>query len=176
MTTSPNPYAPPGSDVGDRRPAPISSGTLGLRIAGAFLAVHGIMRGIPAVFRFSPRATDLPPLLLLASFAPTVVMTLIDVALAVPLLRGSTRWRVAIWVRAIVAVVWSILLALSGYFAAKRFSPDRAEWMLKRLAWQLPLGVVFALVLFLLVTDRPRPWRIAGGLVGIAIIVAASLL
>src|SRR5687767_5397783 len=121
---APDPYAPPTSDVEGPPPAAIS-GTTSARIAGAFLAVDALVVSGGRALRTWQRTSEqeVPGVALLAAVGPWILVFLIDALLAVPLLLGSTRFRIVTWVRAGVGLLASVGMTLTMYASMKRFAP-----------------------------------------------------
>jgi hypothetical protein len=160
---APDPYAPPASEVEGPAPAAASAGA-SLRVAGAFLALNATLLTALRLSRIwgQPVFQDQPAASLVFMLAPSMVTFVVDWLLAVPLLRGSARFRIVTWVRAALAVASSALTLLS-YAALSKMSQPKADAVVANLGIQLFTGGLFAAALLLLVTRQPSRRRLIGG-------------
>src|SRR5687767_2337466 len=165
MTASaPDPYAPPGSNVDGALP-PSTFPATSARIAGVFLAIDALVVSGGRALRSWQRTTEqgVPDLAIAWSVAPLILVFLIDALLAVPLLLGSTRFRVVTWVRAGLGLAAGVGMTLTMYASMKTFAPERAQAVMDQLGEQIARGALFGVALLLLVTRRPSRWRMIVG-------------
>jgi hypothetical protein len=178
MTSAfPDPYLPPGSDLERHVPAVGDKGA-SARLAGGFLALNAISWAGFSLRNMWPQATapSMPTVATVAMLVPTAFFLVTDGLLAVPLLRGSVRFRVLTWIRAALSIVFVLLAVSSSYHFLKERSPELAQERLRSLDRRLVSPSLFAATLLLLVTSRPRRWRLVTGLACIAVYAASQFL
>jgi hypothetical protein len=165
-SSSPDPYAPPTTDVDTVAP-PSTTPTISARIAGAFLALDAlVVSGGRALGNWRQTTEhELPWQSLVASVGPWVVVFVIDALLAIPLLLGSVRFRIVTWIRAGLGLLLSAAMTLLTYVSMKGFRPEKAQEVLSHLDELIARGALFGGALLLLVTTQPERSRTIVGVV-----------
>jgi hypothetical protein len=167
---APDPYRPPIEENAGP-PAPgADQGGVAARVAGAFLLLRAL-RMLNLGWFSIVDALDGPggPRVVGATVAAQTLSFVIDVLLAVPLLRGSVRYRVPTWARAGLAVTFPLLQgAVSLIFRSHQELARATHRMWDSFAHNTLPAALFAAALILLVHRGRRPWRLAAGLVSVA--------
>ena len=158
-----DPYLPPASQLESSHP--VAVGGPSARIAGVFLALNATILAVVSVWNILPLTAGLPTASIVPLVAPPIVLLLVDWMLAVPLLRGSVRYRVLIWIRAVLAVVIPTAVTCGTYVNLKNKSPEVAAQLMQAIDRAVAHRILFALTLFLLVTPRSSRARLVSGLV-----------
>jgi hypothetical protein len=130
------------------------------RVAGALIASSGL--GVAAVTLFSivtrgRTASTWPVSTLVGALVPSAVLAGVAVLLAIPLLKGSRRFRVLVLIRALLAVLFSLA------FAHMARSIRAAEGLSLKWTEQLVEDLLFCTALFVLLVGRPGRARLAVG-------------
>jgi hypothetical protein len=161
-----DPYRPPGAQPAFG--AQVSStGQRSARLAGAFFTLNAILSAVILLVSTRRRmnAFPLPALNIVALVAPGIAAVVGDGLLAIPLLRGSVRFRVITWMRGVLSLVLP-LAAYSMSAVARRhglFAMGRVEMLI--MGRLVVRGGLLAAGLLLLVTTRPsRPRMVAGAI------------
>jgi hypothetical protein len=143
------------------------------RIAGAFLLTGALVHFVPWAWQLPTQWQMLGPGDLgwrLGVALPVLVPFLIHVAVAVPLLRGSARFRaLAIGVKALAVV----LLVGYGVYAMSVPSRRAAHWDAADAVPSIVFALLSVAALVLLLTGRPSRGRMAIALVAIAMHVVS---
>jgi hypothetical protein len=171
---APDPYRPPIEENAGP-PAPgTDEGGVAARMAGAFLLLRALRLLNLGWFKVVD-ALDGPggPRVVVATVAAVTVSLVIDVLLAMPLLRGSVRYRVATWARAGLSVAFPLLQgAVFLIFRSRQELAPATRVMRDSFAHNTLPAALFAAALILLVHRGRRTWRLAAGLLGVAAYVS----
>jgi hypothetical protein len=122
---SPDPYAPPASV--ESAASIVGGRGASARVAGSFLALNATVLACFSMRNISGRTLGLSMAPLVAAFGPSIVVLVVDWLLAVPLPRGSVRFRIVTWIRAALSIAFPVALAWSSYAVLKHNSPGLAE-------------------------------------------------
>jgi len=173
LPPAPDPYRPPAADLDLPSPS-ASDGSLAARVAGGFLILRAVVSGTMSIWSLLQRPYSLPGAALAGALVPTAVMLIVDGLLAVPLLRGSVRFRVVTWVRTLLSVVSPLLLSLS--FLTVRRSMTSSRMLMGFYVQSATTACLFAAGMILLVQRGQRRWRLVAGIACLVLYLLAQAL
>jgi hypothetical protein len=171
-----NPYRAPATGMDDAAETPSGGGGASVRIAGWFIAVNAVvglvgaigwLNGLPEQLRWSA--------VMIGVLAGRVPFAAIDLLLAAPLIRGSTRFRVLAWIRAGAEVVLPLLMESLRYVAARSHGPGGGPVGMLRLDQLIARTSLYAVAIVLLVTTKPTRWRTVMGVVCVGLYAVSFL-
>jgi hypothetical protein len=163
--------APRASEAALAVPAEARLTLLAMRIAGGYLGAAALAKLIPWSIYTAPRLfQNIPdPLYALPAVLPVAIPTLLQILMAVPLLLGNGRFRVA---TVVVTSIWAVLgIAMAAFSAAmvERYRPGNAWTMVPTM---VALSLLHWAIVMLLLTGRASRARLGLALGGIGLHLA----